>query len=279
MSNASVTGLPSAGSASPGASIAQAIRAARTRGHAVVPFITAGYPTLAALPGLVRALAPHAAAIEIGVPFSDPMADGVTIQQASRTAIANGASLGWLFEQLTALQREAASGGPALPPIILMGYLNTFITGGLASLAERAAAAGVAGLIIPDLPLEESAGLRAALHRTGVGLVQLVSPVTPQERAAKIAAASDGFLYAVMVAGVTGAGASEAVQVDPGAYLRSLKAVSPVPVCAGFGVRTRADVVRLSGDADGVIVGSALVQAIGEGVDAGVFVRGLLQDR
>ena len=253
----------------PGQRAADAIcaRARATGRPALVPYVTAGFPTLDALPGLLRALAPHAAVIEVGVPFSDPMADGVTIQQSSRRALENGATLDWILRTLHTLRDDG------LPPIALMSYLNpllsSFGTGssGLHTLAQRARDSGVSLLIVPDLPFEESAPLRAALHAQGVGLVQLVSPVTPPERARTLAQASDGFVYAVTVAGVTGAGAKGP---DAGALhtsLDALRAASPVPVCAGFGLRSREQGSALAGHADGAIIGSALIDALDKGQD------------
>jgi tryptophan synthase alpha chain len=143
-------------------------------------------------------------------------------------------------------------------------------------LASRCAEAGVSLLIIPDLPLEESDALRGALHARGVGLVQLVSPVTPRERAERLALASDGFLYAVTVTGVTGGGGANTSDLGAtDAYLAHLRKVSPVPVCAGFGIKSPEQVRGLTGKADGAIVGSALISAIERGEDAGAFLASL----
>jgi len=255
--------------------VSDRIRDHASRGApALIPYLTAGFPTKEAFPSLLRAVQPHAALIEVGVPFSDPMADGATIQASSRRAIENGVTLDWILRSLGDLRGTLAT------PIALMSYLNPLINLGLDTLAARCAASGVSLLVIPDLPLEESGPLRAALHATGVGLVQLVSPVTPPERAARLAAASDGFLYAVTVTGVTGAANTaspppQSAAPDLHAYLDRLRAVSPVPVCAGFGIRSREHVTSLSGHADGAIVGSALIAAIERGDDAGAFLAAL----
>lgn len=245
--------------------------AAAMRGSpALIPYITAGFPTKAAFRSQLLALAPLAGVIEVGVPFSDPMADGATIQDSSRTAIQNGVTLSWILDELAAIK------GSLEAPIALMSYLNPLITAGLDSLADNAARAGVAAFIIPDLPLEESAPLRAALHAKQIGLIQLVSPITPPARAEKLAQHSDGFLYAVTVTGVTGTANRTSTPREPtSVYLDRLCAISPVPVCAGFGIRTRDDVARLSGHADGAIVGSALINAIGAGQDPAQFLRSL----
>ncbi|MCU0689315.1 MAG: tryptophan synthase subunit alpha, partial [Phycisphaerales bacterium] len=241
-------------------------------GVALIGYVTAGFPSKDALAGQVRSMARHAAVIEIGVPFSDPMADGVTIQRSSKVALDNGVTLEWIFQTLEAM-------GPQACPIALMSYLNPVISAfgtgprALAELARRARQAHVAALIVPDLPLDESAEVRAALHAQGVGLVQLVSPVTPRARAAELARASDGFVYAVTVTGVTGAagatGGAAGGAADLHGYLSMVREVSPVPVCAGFGIRTRAQVAALAGVADGAIVGSALIDAIERGEDPG----------
>ncbi|MDP1660532.1 MAG: tryptophan synthase subunit alpha [Phycisphaerales bacterium] len=235
---------------------------------ALIPYITAGFPTKDAFPIQLRALQKHAALVEVGVPFSDPMADGATIQHSSLKALQNGVTLDWILTSLAALKGTLAA------PVALMSYLNPLIHLGLDNLAQRCADSGVSLLIIPDLPLEESSGLRAALHAKGVGQVQLVSPVTPPDRAALLAKNSDGFLYAVTVTGVTG-GAAPAAPANLDAYLSHLRAVSPVPVCAGFGIKTREHVRALAGKADGAIVGSALIAAIERGENPGDFLAAL----
>lgn len=235
---------------------------------ALIPYITAGFPTKDAFATQLRSLQNHAALVEVGVPFSDPMADGATIQHSSLIALQNGVTLDWILTSLAAFK------GTLTAPVALMSYLNPLIHLGLDNLASRCAESGVSLLIIPDLPLEESAGLRAALHAKGVGLVQLVSPVTPPDRAALLARNSDGFLYAVTVTGVTG-GAASGKPADLDGYLAHLRAVSPVPVCAGFGIKSREQVRALAGKADGAIVGSALIVAIERGENPGDFLAAL----
>ncbi|MBY0308204.1 MAG: tryptophan synthase subunit alpha [Phycisphaerales bacterium] len=250
--------------------VAERIRAHAARGQpALIPYLTAGFPTKDAFSRQMLAVQAHAAVVEVGVPFSDPMADGATIQGSSRRAIENGVTLDWILSSLAGLK------GSLSAPVALMSYLNPLINLGLGGLAARCADAGVSLLIIPDLPLEESDGLQGALHARGVGLVQLVSPITPAARAERLATASDGFLYAVTVTGVTGGAARETAAGDTGAYLDRLRGVSPVPVCAGFGIRSRDQVRALAGHADGAIVGSALIAAVERGEDAGAFLASL----
>lgn len=234
---------------------------------ALVAFLTAGYPEPKEFLKTLRAVASAADAVEIGVPFSDPMADGVTIQRSSAVAIDKGVSLAWILDELAGRDFEL----PA--PVLLMSYLNPLLAFGYAALAKRAAQAGVSGFIVPDLPYEESAELMAALEPEGLALVQLVTPATPPERLRKLCAASQGFVYAVTRTGITGG--ESTLPAETAAYLAAVKAASKLPVCAGFGVR-RADQVALIGQhADGVIVGSALVEVLERGADPAVFLRTL----
>lgn len=250
--------------------LSASIRERKSRdGVALVPYITAGFPTRAAMIPALRAIAPHAAAIEIGVPFSDPMADGVTIQRSSRVALDQGVTLNWILDELVTHNTESTR----LPPLVLMSYLNPLLSLGFAKLAERCAAAGVAALIIPDLPLEEGGHVRSTFNAAGVGLVQMVTPVTPPDRARQLAKATDGFLYAVTITGVTGA---KGLGVEVGDYLLGLQKLGDAPVCAGFGIRSRNNVQALAGLCDGVIVGSALVEVIERGEDPAAFLAGLL---
>lgn len=252
--------------------IESALRAAGRPGPAIIPYVTAGFPTLDALPGLLNTVAPHAAVIEIGVPFSDPMADGVTIQRSSRIALENGATIGWLLDLLGSLRRRPAA------PLVLMSYLNPLLSLG-DSLGRACGAAGVSGVVVPDLPLEESRQIRSELNASGLGLIQLVAPVTDAARGEQICRASDGFVYAVTVTGTTGSAAPGAGAGVAGAglaaYLDRLRRVSPVPVCAGFGISTREQVRALRGHADGVIIGSALIEAITRGRDPGATLADL----
>ena len=244
-------------------------------GVAVVPFLTAGYPTKDSFVTNLLKIAPYAAAIEIGVPFSDPMADGVTIQESSRIAITNGVTLDWIFTTLAGLSPQQRA---SLPPLVLMGYLNPFLMMGLDVVAARSNEAGIAALIIPDLPMEEGQSFRKTLRAAGTGLIQLVSPVTPPDRAAELCRMSDGFVYAVTVTGVTGGSSASASSLSPEThqYLARLKAASGItPVCAGFGISGVAQVRQLAGICDGAIVGSAIIRCLQRGDDVGTFVAEL----
>jgi tryptophan synthase alpha chain len=244
---------------SPRERVSAAVRAATTQGEpALVAYLTAGFPQREHFREQVRALARAADVIEIGVPFTDPMADGVTIQRASLAALAQGVSLGWILEELEALAGLRA-------PLLLMSYLNPLLAFGIGPLAARSARAGVAGFIVPDLPLDESAELRAALEPEGLALVQMVTPVTEPARLAQLCAGSQGFVYAVTMTGTTGH--SVAVPEEVLGYLDRVRESSALPVCAGFGIRSREQVARLRGHVDGVVVGSALVEVLERGGD------------
>jgi tryptophan synthase alpha chain len=200
------------------------------------------------------------------VPFTDPMADGMTIQRSSQAALKQGVSLRWILAELAAMQRPAA-------PLVLMSYLNPLLQYGYARLAADAAAAGVCGFIVPDLPFDEGEELRAALGEAGVALIQMVTPVTTPQRLAQVCAASDGFVYAVTMTGTTGR--NVAVPDSVVQYLDTVRRASPVPVCAGFGIRSRAQVERLRGHVEGVVVGSALVEVLERGEDPTAWLRAL----
>jgi tryptophan synthase alpha chain len=205
--------------------------------------------------------------VEIGVPFSDPMADGMTIQRSSHAALRQGVSLGWILQTLRGMDELPRS------PLLLMSYLNPLLAYGLDRLPADACAAGVCGFIVPDLPFEESEEIRSALDSQGLALVQMVTPVTPADRLAMLCRAARGFVYAVTMTGTTGK--SVAVPDDVLEYMDRVRAVSPVPVCAGFGIRSAAQVERMTGHVDGVVVGSALVEVLERGDDPAAFLRGL----
>jgi tryptophan synthase alpha chain len=248
----------------PHESIAAAIRAANSDGRtALVPFITAGYPEPEEFLDTLRAVAGSGDVVEIGVPFSDPMADGMTIQRSSYIAIEKGVSLKWIFNQLESIKGEIDT------PIVFMSYLNPLLAFGFDELAERALDTGVCGFIVPDLPYEECAEIRSALEAKGIGLIQLVTPATPPDRLEMLANETRGFLYAVTITGITG-GDSDLPE-DLASYLDQISKVSPQPVCAGFGIRAAEDVRNVGQHAAGAIVGSALVEVLEQGKDPAEF--------
>jgi tryptophan synthase alpha chain len=234
-------------------------------GHAICGYVTAGYPDLESFPDILSKVADAADVVEVGVPFTDPMADGQTIQQASHRALVNGVDLDYVFDTLD----SADLGSPHL----LMGYYNPFLAFGLERLVDRMSRAGTSGLIVPDLPIEESGELTALLETSGQGLVQLVAPTTPEVRLRKLAEASRGFVYAVTTKGTTGR--TTLFDGEVIAYLDRVSAASQLPVLAGFGVRERSQVAALAGHVDGIVVGSALIDAIDRGEDPASFIDGL----
>lgn len=249
----------------PGKEVESAIRAAnRDDRPALTAFLTAGYPRRDGFVEALRAVATEADVVEVGVPFSDPMADGVTIQRASRAALEAGVHLPWI---LSAIGRAAVEA-----PVVLMSYLNPLLAFGFDRLARQAADVGVDGCIIPDLPFEESLEFCDVLEPHGVGVVQFVTPVTPDDRLTAVCARSRGFVYAVTRTGTTGG------TFDPSGaalMLGRVREKSPLPVQAGFGVREPAQVRALAPLVDGLIVGSALVECLERDEDPVPFLRSL----
>jgi len=237
-------------------------------GTALVCYAMGGDPTLAATEELLRAIDGEGAeVIEIGLPFSDPIADGPTLQAAATRALRAGTTLARLLDSVGRLRLRA--------PLVAMGYMNPIERMGTAAFAGALAQAGIAGAIVPDLPLEEAGPLRGELAQAGVDLVPLLAPTTGPERAAAIAREARGFLYYVSVTGVTGARSE--LPADLAARLREMRALSKVPLAVGFGISRPEQARALRGLADGVVVGSALVAAHHQGGvrAAAELVRGL----
>jgi len=247
--------------------LSASIRVANEDGRpALIPFITAGYPEPGEFVNTLREVAEIGDVVEIGIPFSDPMADGMTIQRSSFVALQNGVSLQWIFDEL-----EMA--GDLNTPLVMMSYLNPLLAFGYDKLAQCARATGVCAFIVPDLPFEECAELKAALEEEGLGLIQLVTPATPDTRLKMLCDASRGFVYAVTITGITGGGSG--LPNDLAGYLEKVSSISGLPVCAGFGIREAADVVNVGQYAAGAIVGSALVEVMETGEDPRPFLRSL----
>lgn len=225
---------------------------------AFIPYIMAGDGGLSALKQQLLFLQnAGATAVELGIPFSDPVADGPIIQQAGLRSLSQGTTLREVLEEVERLKQEMTI------PIVIMTYLNPVLQLGLDEFARLASSAQVAGVIIPDMPLEESDLLRDVLRPVSIDLIQLVSLTSPAERVRRIAEASEGFVYAVTVNGITGTRQTlPEVTFD---HLKELKQVSPVPVMAGFGVSTPEHVAQLGEVVDGVIVGSFVVDAFATG--------------
>lgn len=224
---------------------------------ALIPFITAGDPSLDATVPVMHALVQAGAdVIELGVPFSDPMADGPTIQRSSERALARGAGLHYVLDVVAAFRRDDSA-----TPVVLMGYLNPVEIHGAERFAEAAVRAGVDGVLLVDLPPEEADETRAIFNRHGLALIMLASPTTSDERLAMLCDEAQGYLYYVSFAGVTGA--SERLDTRAaGDRLRRIRAQARAPVAAGFGIRDAVSARAMAVDADGVVVGSALVSEL-----------------
>lgn len=236
--------------------LSSAFAVARDEGRAaLVIYLCAGDPTLASTPRLITAAAEAGAdVIEVGVPFSDPTADGVTIQLASQRALASGTTLAGVLEAV----REARRATDV--PIVLFGYYNPIVRFGEARLAREAKAAGVDGLLVVDLPPELASPLLEPAQREGLDFVPLVAPTSTPERVDAAGRVAGSFLYYVSMTGVTGA---KAIALDEAARrAAAVRERTGKPVAVGFGVRTREDVAAVAKHADGVIVGSAVVEAI-----------------
>jgi len=257
------TGVPPAPSTNdtPGARrIADAFARALAEGRvALIPYIVAGYPDAeTSLAIALAAIDAGADLLEVGLPYSDPLADGTTLQRASAGALAAGATSDGSLD----LVRRIARARPGVP-LVTMGYANQLVGGGDGRERARAlAAAGASGTIVADLTPDEGAPFESAAAEAGIAVIYLVAPTTSPARRALVAARTGGFLYCVSLVGITGARTSLPPEV--GRYVREVKAVSPVPVAVGFGVSSPAHVRALvRAGADGVIVASALVDALG----------------
>ena len=249
------------------------LRAEKATG--LIPYVTVGFPnvetTLELVPALVKA---GADIVELGVPFSDPLADGATIQQASFHALGQGVTLKRCLEVCATLRRHGVEA-----PLIFMGYYNPILSMGLDAYAQVAAEAGLDGTIVPDLPPEECLPLQEACRAHGIHLIPLLAPTSTDERIERACESASGFVYVVSVAGVTGA--RESVPTDLSSMVRRVRAHTRVPVAVGFGLSKREHILEVGKVADAAVVGSALVNVIaaaprGEAVSqAAAFIAGL----
>jgi tryptophan synthase alpha chain len=238
--------------------------------RALIPYITAGYPhpaaTLEVLDNLVSA---GADIIELGVPFSDPVADGPTIQRASQRAIEQGTTLDGTLRTLREFRRHHDTA------VVLFTYLNPILRYGVDAFLVDAADAGAHGLLVTDLPVGADARLEQKLEESALAHVRLIAPTTPPARARLIAARAQGFLYYISRTGVTGA--TRALRADLAGEIENLRAVSSVPIAVGFGISTAEQAAEVARVADGVVVGSALIDALDRGglADMQQFLRSL----
>jgi len=245
------------------------------QGHkALIPYITVGYPDIEATLKVVSLLASNGAdIIELGIPFSDPVADGITIQRASFHALQSGVTPKVCLKIAKELSQKTEI------PLIFMTYFNPIFSYGLEEFCAACASSGVSGLIIPDLPPEEGSELEAITQRQGLDLIYLLAPTSTQERAKLVAKRSRGFIYLVSVTGVTGV--RDRLAADLETFVTRVRRVATQPLCVGFGISTAEQAKRVARIADGVIVGSRLIQFM-EAEDNFVspvksFVKGLRQ--
>jgi tryptophan synthase alpha chain len=236
--------------------IAHAFERARAeRRLAVIVYLTVGFPEPDATAGLLRAAIDGGAdALELGVPFSDPLADGATVQRAGEAALAHGVGLADCIREARSIvaERDATT--------LLMGYLNPFLRYGADRLAAEARSAGLAGVIVPDLPAEESGVLDVALEPAGIARIDLYAPTTPDARLDLLLPRSRGFVYCVSLTGVTGA--RDRLPADVGAFVARVRARTRLPIAVGFGIGRAEQVAALRGQVDGVVVGSAAIDVV-----------------
>lgn len=237
--------------------IEQTFQALKAKGRTgIVTYVTVGFPNIAATMDIVPALVEGGAdMIELGVPFSDPLADGATIQRSSQVALQNGVTLSDCLDVCKRLRARLPT-----TPFLFMGYYNPIYTYGIARFAQDAHAAGADGVIVPDLPPEEAAALRAACDAEQIDVVFLIAPTSTDDRIASVGKASKGFLYCVSLTGVTGA--RRDVAVDLPGFLAKARKHATVPLAVGFGISTAEHVRSIGKVADAVIIGSALIAEI-----------------
>lgn len=229
----------------------------------LVPYLTAGFPTRADTPAIMAALARGGAdVIELGVPFSDPLADGPTIQGSSQTALEAGGSLRATLDALREFREEDSE-----TPVVVFTYLNPIFRHGVDAFLDDAVGAGADGVLLTDLPLDADPDLEARLERSPLALVRLIAPTTSPDRARRIAARAQGFVYYISRTGVTGARSTLREELQ--AEVEALRRAASVPVLVGFGISTPEQASAVARMADGVVVGSALIEVIRDrGVEA-----------
>ena len=239
--------------------MARAFAEAREAGrHPVIPFIPAGWPEIDATVEIVEAaVAGGAAIVEIGLPFSDPMGDGVTNQRAYEQAIANGATTETVFDAVRQLRARGVS-----VPLVVMGYFNPLLSYGISRFVQTAVEAGVDGLITVDLPPQEAGELERAAREAGLHMIYLLAPTSTEDRIRLVAEHGSGFIYCVGVVGITGARSVLSDELPE--YIARVRALTDLPLAVGFGISSREHVRQVNEYADAAVVGSAFVQLVGE---------------
>ncbi len=255
-------------------------KASKTQSAALMPYFTLGYPDPETSLAVIEAIAPYSDLLELGVPFSDPLADGPTIQRSTQIALENGTTTAVCLDIVRQLRERGVE-----TPIMLMGYYNPVLAYGQAKYVQDAAAAGVDGFIIPDLPPEEAGELEAQAAQAGLAFIHFLAPTSSLDRIANVTNRASGFIYLVSLTGVTGArptlsGAeATAVQSDLAAFIARVREKAAVPLAVGFGISSPEQAASVGKLADGVIVGSALINAVNQSGDkpaaAAQFVQSL----
>lgn len=252
--------------------IDETFRELKNKRAALMPYLPLGYPSINISRELIR-VAQEAGAdvLELGIPFSDPLADGPVVQHATQVALQNGMTLKKCLEMV----QDARANGVTIP-LVLMGYYNPLLQYDLKKFARDAFEAGADGVIVADLPIEEADDLQDAAHAQDLHVIFLAAPTSSDERLKKIAKATRGFLYLVSLTGVTGvrAGLSEGLED----FVKRTRAVTDKPLCVGFGISNAENARRVAQFADGVIVGSALVAKIGDASNAAKNARAFIQE-
>lgn len=238
-------------------------RLKREGARAFMPFLTAGDPDLAATAAMISEIVARGShMVEIGFPYSDPIADGPVIAASYTRALKKGITPARIFEMIRMLRAESSGGALTAAPLVSMVSYSIVLAHGLEAYLDRALRAGFDGLIVPDLPVEESGPLRTLADARDLKLIQLVTPTTPRERALEIARNSRGFVYYVSVAGLTGE--RRALPADLAENVAWLRSQTELPICIGFGISSAEHVRQLAPVADGIIVGSALVRRLAD---------------
>lgn len=245
-------------------------KAKQTQSAALMPYFTLGFPDIATSLAVVEAIAPYSDLLELGVPFSDPLADGPTIQRSTQIALENGTTTAVCLQTLRQLRERGIQ-----TPVLLMGYYNPILAYGIDRYVQDAAAAGADGFIVPDLPPEEATELQKTAESAGLALVYFLAPTSNTARIDLVAQQANGFLYLVSLTGVTGARAT--VQGDLAEFVGRVRQKTAVPLAVGFGISTPQQAAEVGRVADGVIVGSALVTAVDQATDKPAAARQFVQ--
>ncbi|MBV9790499.1 MAG: tryptophan synthase subunit alpha [Chloroflexi bacterium] len=242
---------------------------AATQRRALILYLTIGFPEReSALELVPRLIAAGADMVELGVPFSDPLADGPSVQRATERALKNGVNVRYCLETVRQLRAREVNA-----PLMFMGYLNPMLQYGLERFCADAQAAGLDGLIVPDLPPEESGELYAACQAHDIDLIQLLAPTSTKERIGHVIEQASGFIYCVALTGVTGARSE--LRTDLPAFLSRVRSQTETPLALGFGISQPEHARQVAQIADGVVVGSALLNVVEQGQDLEAYVRSL----